>query len=92
MAYQRGWPYGGQAASRAAWTLTPDGELRSNRSLVGPLRWGTRGDAGPSGIVLGQGFGSDMGMDRVSRRCHDPIGRVPYTAVSELSNKGRTRR
>lgn len=88
MPNQRGWPYGGQANSRAAWTQTPDGVLRSSRDLTGPLRLGTRGDAGPRGMQMGQGVGSDFGMDRISQRDHDPIGRVPYTAVSTMVRRG----
>ena len=77
----RSWPYQGQAASPAALTLTPDGILNSERSLAGPLRRGTFGSVGPAALVGGRGA-SDFGMDRISQRCHDPIGRVPYTAES----------
>ena len=80
------WPYNGQAASPAALTLTPDGLLNSDRSLVGPLRRGTFGTAGPTARGLGgvaTRGASDFGMDRISQRNHDPIGSVPYTPESE---------
>ena len=37
---------------------------------------------GPVGGIEGWFGRSDFGMDRISQRCHDPIGRVPYTAES----------
>jgi len=81
---RRSWPYEGAAASPAALTQTPDGILNSDRPLAGPLRRGTFGAAGPTARGLGVAgrYASDFGMDRISQRCHDPIGRVPYTAES----------
>jgi hypothetical protein len=71
--------------------LAPDGVMRSERSLAGPLRLGTAPGVGPNGM-LDDGYGrSDFGMDRISPRCHDPIGRAPYTAVSRLVSRYRGR-
>lgn len=53
--------------------LSPDGFLRSERSLAGPLRLGTTADAGPKGLVAG-GTASDFEMDRISKRGFDPMG------------------
>ena len=52
---------------------TPDGYLRSDRSLAGPLRLGTEPRVGPGGL-LRDGNSSDFGMDRVTPRGFDPIG------------------
>lgn len=53
--------------------LSPDGFLRSERSLAGPLRLGTTPDVGPKGLVAG-GTASDFEMDRLSKRGFDPMG------------------
>lgn len=53
--------------------LSPDGYLRSERPLVGPLRMGTTPGVGPRGLVAG-GTASDFEMDRVSKRGFDPMG------------------
>lgn len=53
--------------------LSPDGFLRSERSLAGPLRLGTAPDVGPRGLVAG-GTASDFEMDRISKRGFDPMG------------------
>lgn len=82
---RRSWPYLGEAASPPALTLTPDTTLNSARPLGGPLRRGTFGSVGPTGRGLGGVVArgaSDFGMDRISQRDHDPIGSVPYDAVS----------
>ena len=55
------------------WYATPDGYLRSERSLAGPLRLGTAPGVGPIGRV-GGGNESDFGMDRVAPREFDPMG------------------
>ena len=54
--------------------LTPDGYLRSSRSLAGPLRMGTEPRVGPKGLVEGGGGASDFGMDRITPRGFDPMG------------------
>ena len=97
---RRGWPYDGQgAASPPAITVSPDTDLRSNRSLAGPLRLGTEPRVGPRGNVVSEsGFlGSDLGVDRISPRGFDPMGtsdsRLPPQEASELlSRAGRRRR
>lgn len=53
--------------------LTPDGYLRSNRSVAGPLRLGTEPRVGPRGDIS-DSRASDFGMDRVSPRGFDPMG------------------
>jgi hypothetical protein len=53
--------------------LTPNGFLKSDRSLTGPLRLGTEPRIGPRGL-LPDGTSSDLGMDRVSPRGFDPAG------------------
>jgi len=55
-----------------AFFATPDGYLKSGRSLAGPLRLGTEPTTGPRGAA-GNGS-SDFGMDRISPRGFDPIG------------------
>ena len=71
MATQNPWPK--IAESPPAWTLTPDGYRKSDRSLAGPLRLGTAPGVGPKGNS-NSGFGTDMGVDRVSPRRFDPMG------------------
>jgi hypothetical protein len=56
-----------------AFFQTPDGVLKSGRSLDGPLRLGTAPGVGPSGAPA-NGNGSDFGVDRVSPRDFDPLG------------------
>jgi hypothetical protein len=58
---------------RIADFATPDGYLRSDRSLAGPLRLGTTPEVGPRGL-LRDGTASDFGMDRVTPRGFDPMG------------------
>jgi hypothetical protein len=53
--------------------LTPNGFLKSDRSLAGPLRLGTEPRIGPRGL-LPDGTSSDFGMDRVTPRGFDPAG------------------
>lgn len=60
-----------------AYFLRPEGFMRSDRSLAGPLRFGTNPPIGPRGEAVSTGrneAGSDFGMDRVSPREFDPIG------------------
>jgi hypothetical protein len=66
----------------------PDATLRSGRSLAGPLRTGTAPGVGPRGFDVPDGV-SDFGLDRVSPRSHDPIGRRPYDATSVLITRRR---
>jgi hypothetical protein len=93
----RSWPYQtGQAASPPSLTVSPDGLLRSDRNLVGPLRLGTEPRVGPRGNS-NVGFETDFGVDRVSPRGFDPMGtsdtRAPLQESSELiSRAGRRRR
>lgn len=57
--------------------LTPDGFRKYDRSLVGPLRFGTEPGVGPKGPAVATGRTeerSDMGMDRVTPREFDPLG------------------
>ena len=70
---RQAWPYNGQAASPEAITQSPDGTLRSGRSLAGPLRMGTAPGVGPRGALL-EGRGSDFDMDRGTPRGYDPMG------------------
>lgn len=69
--------------------LSPDGFLRSERPVAGPLRMGTTPDAGPRGLVAG-GTASDFEMDRMPRR-FDPIGshndRTPPRPTSTLLSR-----
>lgn len=74
----------------------PDGVLKSDRSLAGPLRLGTEPRVGPKGF-LRDGNASDFGMDRVSPRGFDPMGtsdtRAPaQEASSLLSRETRVKR
>lgn len=68
---QNPWP--SVKRERIADFLSPDGYLRSERSLAGPLRMGTEPRVGPKGLVAG-GTASDFGMDRISKRGFDPMG------------------
>jgi hypothetical protein len=69
--------------------VTPDGYLRNERNLAGPLRMSTARGAGPSGLVSGGGA-SDFGVDRMPRR-FDPIGshndRTPPRPTSTLLSR-----
>jgi len=74
----------------------PDGVLRSDRSLAGPLRLGTEPRVGPRGF-LRDGNASDFGMDRVSPRRFDPMGshntrEPPREASTLLSRETRVKR
>lgn len=68
----------------------PDGILRSDRPLAGPLRLGTEPRVGPRGL-LPDGTSSDFGMDRVSPRGFDPMGtsdtRAPAQEGSSLVSR-----
>jgi len=74
---------------------TPDGVLRSDRSLAGPLRLGTSPGVGPRGL-LRDGNASDFGMDRVTPRGFDPMGshntREPPQESSSLLSRATRRR
>ena len=74
----------------------PDGVLKSDRSLAGPLRLGTEPRVGPRGF-LRDGNASDFGMDRVSPRGFDPAGTSdtrapPQEPSSLLSRETRVKR
>lgn len=85
-------------APRAFFTQ-PDGYLKSERSLAGPLRMGTAPGVGPQGAApVGN---SDFGVDRVTPRRFDPMGshnvRAPAREEStplsrELRNSNRNRK
>jgi hypothetical protein len=87
MATQNPWP--AVKREKIGDFVTPDGYLRSERNLAGPLRMGTARGAGPSGLVAGGGA-SDFGMDRMPRR-FDPIGshndRTPPRPASTLLSR-----
>lgn len=74
---------------RVADFLSPDGFLRSERSLAGPLRMGTEPRVGPKGLVAG-GTASDFEMDRMPRR-FDVMGshndRTPPRPTSTLLSR-----
>jgi len=59
-----------------AFVVTPDAYERVDRSLAGPLRYGTSEGVGPRGraIVAEDSERTDFGMDRVSPRGEDPMG------------------
>lgn len=69
--------------------LHPDGKLRSDRGLAGPLRLGTEPRIGPKGAP--DPGGSDFGMDYISPRRFDPMGthdvRAPVREASELISR-----
>ena len=74
----------------------PDGVLKSDRSLAGPLRLGTEPRVGPRGF-LRDGNASDFGMDRVTARGFDPAGTSdtrapPQEASALLSRESRQKR
>lgn len=70
--------------------LSPDGFLRSERSVAGALRMGTATGVGPRGLVAGS-TASDFGMDRVTPRGFDPMGthdeRAPRQESSPLLSR-----
>jgi hypothetical protein len=70
-----GWPKykpgGGAKGDPPATFVTPDGYLKSDRSLAA-LRMGTSPGVGPRGG--GGNGGADFGQDRISPRGFDPIG------------------
>lgn len=68
-----------------AYVLVPDAFERTDRSLVGPLRFGTvRNGVGPRGSSR-VGAVSDFGTDRVSPREFDPMG----TSIERYTNAKR---
>lgn len=73
---QQPWPRrredGSELRSPTAFFASPDGYLKSGRSLAGPLRLGTAPPVGPSGAS--RNGNSDFGMDRITPRGFDPIG------------------
>lgn len=71
MAKQDPWPP--MADTKPGWTLSPNGYLRSDRPLAGPLRLGTAPGVGPGGRS-NTGFGSDFGTDRITPKHFDPMG------------------
>lgn len=99
---QREWPRGrdngSEKRSPEAFFLTPDGYLKSGRSLAGPLRLGTEPLVGPKGASR-DGSSSDFGMDRITPRGFDPMGTAlsrygaqePSTLVSRQLRGGRKR-
>lgn len=68
----------------------PDGNLKSDRPLAGPLRLGTEPRVGPKG-ALRVGSGSDFGMDRITPLGFDPMGshntRQPEQEKSSLISR-----
>lgn len=74
-----------------------DGFQNSDRSVAGPLRFGTTRGVGPRGDAVAEGRDedrSDMGMDRVSPREFDPMGtglRRYQGATSELLSSRKRR-
>jgi hypothetical protein len=72
MSKQDPWPK--MAESPPACTLTPNGYLKSDRPLVGPLRMGTAPGVGPRNRLDDGTINSDFGTDRVSPRGFDPAG------------------
>ena len=103
MAGQREWPRGRISGTErrgpTAFFVTPDGYLKSDRSLAGPLRTGTSADVGPRarGPAAGDvSYRTDFGMDRVTPRCFDPMGtalerygETPSSAITEQLNGRR---
>ena len=76
--------------------VVPDGYLRSNRELAGPLRFGTEPRVGPRGNAV-EAYTSDYEMDRVSPRGFDPMGTSdtrapPQEGSTLLSRSVRNRR
>lgn len=75
--------------------VTPDGYLRSDRPLAGPLRLGTEPRVGPKGLAR-DGTASDFETDRVSPRGFDPMGtsdtRAPNQEGSYMLSRSIRRR
>jgi hypothetical protein len=68
-----------------AWVTVPDVNMRTDRSVAGPLRYGTLQDGvGPRGENHPPGI-SDYGKDRVSPREFDPMG----TSMKRYDNAER---
>lgn len=75
---------------------TADATLRSDRELVGPLRFGTSQGVGPRGaaVVADAARASDFGTDRL-RKAMDSIGvkypetDAPIPLISEQVRRGR---
>lgn len=92
---QSPWPRPRQTGSQGyrgdpnAMFVTPDGYLKSGRSLDGPLRLGTEPRVGPRGAL--RDGASDFGLDRVGPRGFDPEGtsdtRAPAQEGSELVSR-----
>ena len=98
MATEREWPRGQQDGSERDGPIgrfqSRDGVLKSNRSLAGPLRYGTAPGVGPKGDGGGNGD-SDFGMDRIEPRDFDPLGttRNRFGEIpSELVSRSTRRR
>jgi hypothetical protein len=91
MAYdeQREWPR--VRGNPVACFQAPGILERSDRALCGPLRLGTSPGVGPAGALFRDGFGSDLGTDRVTPRGFDPMGtsleRAPRQEASELISR-----
>ena len=92
---QREWPP--VRGNPRAFYITPDVAQRSDRAYAGPLRMATSPGVGPRGALFRDGFGSDLGTDRISPRGFDPMGtsleRAPRQEASgEISKEVRSRR
>lgn len=96
--WPRGQADGSERGGPNACFQTPDGTLRSNRSLAGPLRMGTDPRTGPKGgsVEADNTRESDFGMDRVSPRDFDPMGttrnrfgEISSKLVSEVARRSR---
>ena len=74
--WPRGQPDGSEKRGPIGWFQTPDGTLKSNRDLAGPLRMGTEPRTGPKGSAVEADYTrqSDFGTDRISPRDFDPLG------------------
>ena len=75
MAKEREWPR--QTYKADACFLNADGFQKFERSVAGPLRYGTEPGVGPKGDAVALGRTeerSDLGMDRVSPREFDNLG------------------
>jgi hypothetical protein len=95
---QRPWPRvrdtGVERRAPTAFFAAPDGYLKSERSLAGPLRMGTAPGIGPRGAI--RNGSSDFGMDRLEMKPVDRCG-VKYPEVDppvpmvsrELRNSNR---
>lgn len=90
---RRTWPYSGPELNRdapIAWYRAPGIDERSDRSLVGPLRYGTEPRVGPNGRVVIADYTtrSDVGTDRIARdydpmgTCRTRFGEIPSDLIS----------